>query len=163
MGNDKFTIQKVLKIFGAEVTRHAIVKAENTGLIPSANRDEGKAHARRLWSIEDLPRIGERYGFMKKLPSPLVVSIFTTKGGVLKSTLALNLARMAALHNVKVCVVGLDMQCDITNALGFQVDLDDTDDLETTMSKLGSVYGLADFNSKKLTLDDILLLKSAKP
>jgi chromosome partitioning protein len=157
MEGSKFTIQKILKIFGADVSRQAVIKAENNGLIPAASREGGKSNPRRNWTIADLPLIGERYGFLKPLNSPMVVAIFTTKGGVLKSTLALNLGRLAALHNQKVCIVGLDMQCDVTNALGYQVDLDESDNLDAALEKIGSVYGLSDFAQGKVALDDIVI------
>jgi len=157
MESNKYTIQKVLKIFGADVSRQAVIKAENTGLIPAASREGGKSNPRRNWTIADLPLIGERYGFMKPLSGSMVVAVFTTKGGVLKSTLALNLGRLAALHNQKVCIIGLDMQCDVTNALGYQVDLDESDNLDSALEKIGSVYGLSDFAQGKVTLDDIII------
>lgn len=153
MAENKYTVQKVLKIFGLEITRDALIKAENARLVPTAKR-EG---TRRMWSIEDLPIIGERYGFLKKLQSPVVAAVFTTKGGVLKSTLALNLGRMAALHNIRTCVIGLDMQCDITSALGYQVDLEDVTSLQDALEKLGSIYGLADLASKNVTLEDLIV------
>ncbi len=155
--DEMYTFQKIIKIFGSDVSRSALIKAESSGLIPTACRSGGKSNPRRAWTIDVLPQIGERYGFMKKPQSPMVVTIFTTKGGVLKSTLALNLGRAAALHNIKTCIVGLDMQCDITNALGYQVDLDDAENLEAAITRLGSVYGLADFADSKLPLDDIVI------
>lgn len=39
MEANKYTIQKVLKIFGADVSRQAVIEAENTGLIPAASRE----------------------------------------------------------------------------------------------------------------------------
>jgi len=157
MDGTKYTLQKMLKVFGADVSRTAVIKAETNGLIPLASREGGKSNPRRNWTIADLPLVGERYGFMKPLHGPVSVAIFTTKGGVLKSTLALNLGRLAALHNRKVCIVGLDMQCDVTNALGYQVDLDDSDNLDAALEKLGSVYGLSDFAQGSVTLDQIIV------
>ncbi len=157
MEGQKYTIQKVLKIFAADITRQGIIKAENSGLIPMAAREGGKSNPRRAWTSADLPAIGERYGFMKPLQSPVTVAVFTTKGGVLKSTLAMNLGRLAALHNQRVCIVGLDMQGDITTALGYQVDLDETDNLETALQKLGAVSGLADFAEGTVSLDEIIV------
>lgn len=147
-----FTVNKILKLYGSSITRDALIKAENSGLVPKASRKG----SRRYWSLESLPEIGERYGFMKKLSKPIVASIFTTKGGVLKSTIALNFGRIAALHNIKSIIVGLDMQCDITNALGYQVDLDDANDLEDALTKLGSQYGLADLTSG-VSVDDLIV------
>lgn len=153
MSQDTYTVQKVLKVFGLDITRDALIKAENAGLVPTAKRDG----SRRAWSIQDLPKIGERYGFLKKPQNPVTVAIFTTKGGVLKSTVALNLGRMAALHNIKTCIVGLDMQCDITSALGYQVDLEDVENLKDALDRLGSVYGLADLAAKHVKLDEIIV------
>ena len=157
MAQESYTIQKVIKLYGLDITRDALIKAENTKLVPSAKRGGERGEGRRAWSIEDLPKIGERYGFMKKPATGVAVAVFTTKGGVLKSTVALNLGRLAALHNIKTCIVGLDMQCDITNALGYQIDLEDVDSLEDALSRLGSVYGLADLVDQKISFDQIIV------
>ena len=154
--SQEYTVQKVIKMYGLDITRDALIKAENSKIVPSAKRTGERGEGRRLWGIEDLPKIGERYGFMRKASSSVVVSVFTTKGGVLKSTVALNLGRLAALHNINTCIVGLDMQCDITNALGYQIDLENIDNLEEALAKLGSVYGLADLMDKKVTIDQII-------
>lgn len=153
MSDAIYTVQKILKLYDLDITRDALIKAENAGLIPCAKRDG----ARRNWCLEDLPAIGERYGFMKRPSQAAVVAVFTTKGGVLKSTIALNLARMAALHNIRTCVVGLDMQCDITSALGFQVDLDEAETIDEALEKMGSVFGLSDLASGQVSLDDLLI------
>ncbi len=153
MADNSFTVQKILKVYGLDITRDALIKAENVGLVPAAKRDG----TRRIWLLEDLPKIGERYGFLKKPPNPVAVAVFTTKGGVLKSTVALNLGRLAALHNIRTCIVGLDMQCDITSALGYQVDLDEVTSLQDALDRLGSVYGLADLAAKDVKLKDIIV------
>ncbi|RYZ79009.1 MAG: hypothetical protein EOP04_28560, partial [Proteobacteria bacterium] len=152
MGDGQFSVLKVIQLFGADISRQGLVNAENSGLIPTAKRRGNQ----RSWELADLPKIGERYGFMKKPSSPAVVSIFTTKGGVLKSTIALNLGRMAALHNIKTCIVGLDMQCDITNALGYQVDLEDAENLTEALERLSSTLGLADLGRKGVTVESLI-------
>lgn len=152
----QFGIQKILKIFGSDATRSAVIKAELGGQIPEPKRKQTGSLKRRMWSIEDLPGIGERYGFLKKPERPMCVAVFTTKGGVLKTTLALNLARMAALHNIRTCVVGLDMQGDITAALGFNNDLEESEDMQTAISRLNSTHGLSDVYSGERSLDEVL-------
>lgn len=147
-----YSVAKVIQLYGLDISRQALINAENTGLVPQASRKGSQ----RVWSLADLPKIGERYGFMKKPSEPKVVAVFTTKGGVLKSTIALNLARMASLHNIRTCVVGLDMQCDITNALGYQIDLDEADNLEEALELLSSSYGLADLSSEGVELGDLI-------
>lgn len=152
--SQRFTVQKILKMF-PNVTRDGLIKAENAGLIPKAER-EGASRV-RTWSITDVPAIGERYGFMKKPQSPVVVAYFTRKGGVLKTTNAYNLARVAALHNIKTLLIGLDPQCDLTMTLGYDLDLENVSSLEEALKILGSVRGLPDLQKGTMTLDDIIL------
>lgn len=106
--------------------------------------------------IEIVPLLGERIGFLKKPARPTVIAVFITKGGVLKTTLTLNIARMAALHNIKTCVVGLDMQGDITSALGFYSEMDEQNDFRRAVAQLESVQGLNDFYSDGARLTDLL-------
>lgn len=152
-----FTIKTILNIFGSATPRKTILSAERSGLIPTAGRHvSGNVHVRR-WPISDLPAIGVRYGFIKPLERPIVVTVFTSKGGVLKTTVSLNLARLAALHGVRVCVVGLDLQGDITNALGLSPDVDDADDLEQAFGILNDVHGLHDVFEQKRNLDQVIV------
>jgi chromosome partitioning protein len=84
------------------------------------------------------------------------VAIFTTKGGVLKTTLALNVARMAALHNIRTCVVGLDLQGDITSALGFNSDLEDAEDMNAAIERINSARGLGDVFQRNCSVEDVV-------
>jgi len=122
-----------------------------------AKREGSGTVQRRVWEADDLPLIGERYGFLNHFERPMCVSVFTTKGGVLKTTLSLNLCRIAALHNIKTCAVGLDMQMDLTTSLGFDMDLDDSDDLNSAIEKMSKVRGLADLAAGRCSLDSIIL------
>ncbi len=157
MDEARFGIQKVIKIFGSDLSRTALVKAEASGNIPLAGRRETGTLKRRVWGIEDLPQIGEQYGFLKRLERPLALAVFTTKGGVLKTTLSLNIARMAALHNIRTCVVGLDMQADVTTALGFNTDLEESEDLQSAIARLNSTRGLPNVFKGEATLEDVVL------
>jgi chromosome partitioning protein len=152
-----FTVQKMLTIFGSSVPRQTVINAENAGLIPKASRREGSVRVRE-WTLAEMPKLGARYGFLKRPENPVVISVFTTKGGVLKTTLAMNVARLAALHDIKTCVVGLDLQGDITTALGFEPDIDDSDDIESAMEMFDSMKGLAELIKRDgLTLDELIL------
>ena len=114
-----YRMKQIQNLFATSVRRESIVQAESSGVIPTAERvPHGKIQT-RAWTTEQLPKIGERYGFLKRPGTPQVVTVFATKGGVLKTTCALNLARLAALHNIRTVVVGLDLQCDISVALGY--------------------------------------------
>jgi len=152
-----YTIKKVLSMYGSSATRQTIISAENTGAIPPAMRREAGSVRVRHWDIKDLPKIGARYGFLKRPSRPLVIAVFTTKGGVLKTTLSVNIARMAALHNIKTCVVGLDLQGDITSALGFETDVDDNADMNEALERLNSARGLTSLFEGEDTIDNLLL------
>lgn len=112
-----FTPVKILKLFRSDKTKQALFKSEEIGLIPKANRIQWGKHFVRAWGKKDLPSIGKVYGF---LPPPLkqeVIAVYTAKGGVLKTTFAYNLARVIALNGIKTLVIGLDVQCSITDLL----------------------------------------------
>ncbi len=157
MDETRFGIQKIIKIFGSDISRNALVKAEASGNIPLASRRDTGTLKRRAWGIENLPQISEQYGFLKHLNRPTALSIFTTKGGVLKTTLSLNIARMAALHNIRTCVVGLDMQSDVTTALGFNTDLEESEDLQSAITRLNSTRGLLNVFKGEVELADVVL------
>ena len=151
-----YTAQKILRIYNCNVGRDALVKAEKAGHIPSPSRKQSGSIKTRVWDAADLPRIGERYGFLRRPARSLCVAIFTTKGGVLKTTLALNIARMAALHNLRTCVVGLDLQGDITSALGFNADLEDAEDMDAAIERLNSARGLGEVFQKSAGVLDVV-------
>lgn len=136
-----YTFQKIQKIFELELNRKTLSNAEERGDIPPATRTAG---GHRQWALSDLPAIGEAFGFLKPPKSPKVVTVYSKKGGVFKTSIALNLARMAALHNIKVLVIGLDDQADITSALGFDVGVNDNMSIEEAEEILDSEYSLAD-------------------
>jgi chromosome partitioning protein len=151
-----YTLKKIQDMFGQEISRSSLIKAENLGKIPSPQREQTGAIQRRSWSTEDLPAIGEKFGFLKKPVHPAVITVFTPKGGVLKSSLTINIGRMAALHNIKTVIVGLDFQGDVTSALGFNPDLDESSSLEEALDKLNSIFGLFDFERGDKCLSDLI-------
>lgn len=150
MSNSLFTLKKALSVFGAEQAPTVDLPAFSKG---ADNR------TLKSWSSSDLPKVGEKIGFLPKLKSPVAVSVFVTKGGVLKSSLTLNLARMAALHGIRTCVVGLDMQGDVSTSLGdFAGASDSAEDesLDEALARVNAVKGLAQVYQGEATLDDVL-------
>jgi chromosome partitioning protein len=135
-----YRLKQILEIFGSTAERDGILRAEKDGSLPKASRQAGSIPT-RVWSAEQLPLFGERYGFLSKVRRPVVLTVFTSKGGVLKTTIALNIARMAALHNIRTLVIGLDLQCDITSALGFY-RWDEVEDLQGVIRELERTRGL---------------------
>lgn len=108
------------------------------------------------WSESTIGVIGQELGFLKAPNKPLVLSVFVTKGGVLKTTLTLNLARLFALHGIRTLVIGLDLQGDITTALGHQPAAE-ADDLASALSALDSTQGLYDYFKGEAGLSEIIL------
>ena len=151
-----FSVSKVADIFGGQHLKAEINNLESSNQIPQSQRFRSGALFKRGWPIAEIPTIGSKIGFFKSFGKPLSMAVFTTKGGVLKSTLALNLARTAALHGINTCVVGLDIQGDITTALGFENDIEDGD-LSLLIDKLNSTKGLSDLFNGSARLEEIIL------
>jgi chromosome partitioning protein len=86
-----------------------------------------------------------------------VITLFTTKGGVLKSTLSFNLARMAALEGNKVLVLGLDIQGDISNAFGVGHYLEDDLSLVEVDQMLSQIKGLGEYFFGNQKLQDLIV------
>lgn len=135
-----YSLRKAFSIFGADSS------LDSRKVFPSGAKSG---------TLFDVSELGREIGFLSRPEKPLAISIFVTKGGVLKTTLTLNLARMAALHGLRVCVVGLDMQGDITQTLGCEGP-DEDQSLEDALKTLNSMKGLADFSLGQTTLDSLL-------
>ncbi|MBF0207452.1 MAG: AAA family ATPase [Oligoflexia bacterium] len=151
-----FSAAKISKIFSCDLTEEFLLAAEKEYAFPPSQRYKSGATFARGWPIAALPYIGEKWGFLGKFPHSLVVSIFTTKGGVLKTTLTQNLARVAALHGIKTLVIGLDMQGDITTTLGHNQELEEIDDIQQIMAKINETKGLADIFNHTCSLGEIV-------
>lgn len=108
------------------------------------------------WDHALLPQIGAKLGFLKAPIRPIVLSTFVTKGGVLKTTLTLNLARLLALHEIPTLVVGLDLQGDITTSLG-QNPAEGVQDLSEALAAYDQVKGLYDYFENRAGLTDLIL------
>ena len=64
---------------------------------------------------------------------------------------------MAALHNLKTCVIGLDMQGDITSSLGHHNQISESCSLHEALAQFREVQGLADYYFGKTGLEDIIV------
>ena len=152
-----FPVQKIVNLFGLDIARNTLLLAEKAGNIPSSTRQSRGSIKARAWELQHLPLIGERYGSLRHFEKSLAIAVFSTKGGVLKTTLSLNIARMAALHNIRTCVVGLDIQGDVTKALGLEVEIDEGSDLETALRSTPSHLSLADVFAGRAKIQDTVL------
>jgi chromosome partitioning protein len=151
-----FSSSKVADVFGGQHLKTELNNLESSLQIPTSRRFRSGALFKKGWPIEEIPIIGQKIGFFKSFDKPLAIAVFTTKGGVLKSTLALNLARTAALHGIRTCVVGLDIQGDITTALGFESGLEEGD-LSLLLDKLNSTKGLSDLFNGQARLEELIV------
>jgi chromosome partitioning protein len=101
-------VDKLFKISDRVKSPKTLVNAEERGEIPTASRVlRGKIPVRQ-WALPQLPAIGERFGFLSKPISQKVICIYTPKGGVLKTSLCYNMARMLALNGIKTLIAGQD-------------------------------------------------------
>lgn len=141
------TLRKALSVFGADLQDAMASDPDFFTQLKSIKKSP---------TPEELIQIGRRFGFLTKPRQSIAASVFVTKGGVLKTSLTLNLARVAALHGLRVCVVGLDMQGDITQALGNEGP-DENESLEEALRTLNSLRGLSDLFLGQATLDDVLI------
>ena len=156
VSHEFFPIKKVAQIFS--VTQNDLLHLVQTNKIPPFQRHRHGVIEKKGWFADDLFEIGKVCGFFQPFGAPKAVAVFTTKGGVLKSTLATNLARIAALHGMKTCVVGLDIQGDITSALGHDpLENGNDDNMGELIEQLDQTKGLYDiFNSQSRIEETIL-------
>lgn len=113
----------LIRIFG--VDKNTILRKETSGGIPHSIWVKKGNLKSRAWTIEQLPLIGEALGFLPKLKGNHVISVFTLKGGTLKTSLTYQFARFMALHGNKVLVIGLDAQQSITEIIRGQRKIQD--------------------------------------
>ena len=125
-----WTPSELIKLYRISKTKTSIYRDESSNLIPQATRlKRGKTFV-RVWAENDLPEIGKQYGFLKPPNETKILAVYTPKGGVLKSTLSFNMARIFALNGIKTLVIGLDVQCTVTHNLAQDDEIDDLADLQ---------------------------------
>jgi chromosome partitioning protein len=116
MDDFEWTSTSIQKLFKLNLkNKQTLFNAEKRGEIPLSTRKERGKTQVRLWTTEQLPLIGEKFGFIKKPANQKIICLYTAKGGVLKTTLAYNIARILALNGLKTLIIGLDIQCSITD------------------------------------------------
>lgn len=132
----EWTNSELQKLFKMEIkSRHTLIQAEDRGEIPKALRKQRGTTSVRFWSLEQLPVIGEKYGFLSKPKKQVTLCVYTPKGGVLKTATSGNIARVAALNGIKTLVIGLDFQKSITNFLYPTPAFDHMIDLQNYIKK----------------------------
>jgi chromosome partitioning protein len=147
-----YTFAQIASMYGITISKQAFYAYEDKGTIPVAQRLKRGKTATRAWSLDQLPPIGEKFGFFKKPQSTRLVSFFTQKGGTGKTPLAFQFARTLALHNINVLVIGLDSQETITNILKGSQEQD------SLPENLDDLYddGLHEIYKKEVSIDEAI-------
>ncbi|WP_131784002.1 ParA family protein [Legionella gresilensis] len=151
-----WTPNELIKLYRIEKTKTSLYRDEASGLIPKAKRIKRGKTEIRIWDHSDLPEIGKLYGFLTPPTSTRILSVYTPKGGVLKSTIAFNLSRMLALNGIKTLVIGLDVQCTVTHNLSKNEEINTLFDIKD----VNGLYEIAKFKEKEgegCTLDEAIL------
>lgn len=143
-------IHRLFRLDLKNKSRQTLFNAEERGEIPKANRVARGSTLARQWTLGQLPQIGARFGFLKKPEKQQILCIYTAKGGVLKTTLAYSLARILALNGIKTIVIGLDIQCSITDIALPPADLQSLDDFKNEH------FGLYHYFFDNIPLDQII-------
>lgn len=124
-----WTPNEVTKLFRITKTKTTLLRDEANKTIPEAIRVKRGKSSVRAWNKNDLPQIGKIHGFLKPPKKTKMISVYTAKGGVLKTTISYNFARILALNGIKTLVVGLDVQCSVTDLLSTAPEAESIDDI----------------------------------
>lgn len=135
---------------------NVLANAESRGEISKALRfPRGKIEVRK-WASHQLPEIGKRFGFLNPTPvKTQIISVFTQKGGTLKTTFSHALSRILALHGKRVLVIGLDIQGSITKTISLSPT--DIDSLESLIEYNRRIKGLYNFFNSSEDIKKIIL------
>ncbi len=115
--NFTFTPKDLSAIYRRRIENWALSDAEDAQKIPRAERvARGKGFV-RAWTLDQLPAIGNTFGWLKATGTTNIFSVVMPKHGVLKTTLTLNFARALAINGQRTLVIGLDIAGDITDCL----------------------------------------------
>ena len=141
MDSTMWTTASLCRLFRFEERRKSIqvfYAAEQREEIPRASRRaKGKVSVRE-WKSSQVPAIGSRFGYLKRPQCQEVICIYTAKGGVLKTTTSYNLARSFALNGIKTIIIGLDIQCSVTDLTLPQISVESLE--EVSMKKRRGLY-----------------------
>lgn len=150
------TPNEITKLFRITKTKTSLFRDEANNIIPKAERVPRGKSLVRAWKKSDLPALGKVYGFLTQPKETIKIAIYTAKGGVLKTTLSYNLARILALNGIKTLVIGLDVQCSITDLLYNQPEID-------TIDEIFSLPGLYEAADKRVASIFDVIQKSDLP
>lgn len=150
-----YSLQKISQLYdfyeSRKITLEDIQKKIQNGVLPAPRKGRGGFG----WDSAQMHLVSMHFSPLRRAEKARVATIFVTKGGVLKTTLTLNLARIYALNGIKTLVIGLDLQSDITAALGFQ-SLHSVDSLSAAMQEVNQTRGLFDHFTNQCALQELI-------
>ncbi|NCQ54662.1 ParA family protein [Candidatus Parcubacteria bacterium] len=142
-------IKKIYRLDERYKTIQTVYKAEERGEIPKAKRiSRGKVQVRN-WSIDQLPEIGRRFGFLNPPNKQHILCKYIQKGGVLKTTTSFYEAKTLALNGIKTLVIGLDFECSITDVIIPKTEI-------LTLEEDKSLLGLYHFFAEGAKLSEVI-------
>jgi chromosome partitioning protein len=165
--SEKYSYDKICKVYDSKIARSTFNSFIDKKIFPAPKVDQDSKIKTRYWEIDQLPALGKIVGFLKNekgepflksKKSATIITSYTRKGGVLKSTLAYNVARIAALNGYNTLIIGLDSQCDITNMMGYYDDLNNattTKEAEEILKTKKGLYNLID-ETQKCKLSELI-------
>lgn len=139
-----------------KISRQTLLNSEERGEIPKAKRiARGKVLVRQ-WTLEQIPEIGARFGFLKKPKSQQIICVYTPKGGVLKTSFGFNFGRMLALNGNKTLIIGLDIQGSITNYTIPRPKFESLEEYSKYMEKKRKRLGLYHYLYDKASISKVI-------
>jgi len=152
MDKQQWTNSDIRKLFKMEKKYKSIqtlYNAEDRGDIPKATRVQRGKVSTRVWSLEQIPEIGKKFGFLPVSCKQHRISKFVPKGGVAKTSTSYNEAKTFALNGHRVLIIGLDSELSITDIVAPHAEPTRLDDIKPSL-------GLYHFFCENAPLADII-------
>ena len=103
-----------------------------------------------------LPEFGKKLGFLSDQKIHRLLLSSQLKAEFLKQPLLLIPHVRAALHGIKTLVIGLDMQCDISNAIMPSDNMEHLD-FDDQLQAMSETRGLFDFYQGDMQISDLIM------
>jgi len=122
LGRKTFKVQGVAKLLGISVDS-VRRDADEAGL--QIERQGGSGPKTRIFTVENVFDLAahraRKYGFTPK--TKRILTVYAPKGGVGKTTISSNIACILALMGLRVLVIDLDFQANLTISFGYDPEL----------------------------------------
>jgi chromosome partitioning protein len=127
--NRTWSISEVGKLI--KKTPQAIRDAEKNGKLPEPTKNDSTGR-RKGYSLDEINTIRKLFppAFVRnpKTDAPCILAVQNFKGGVGKSTIAVHLSQYFTIQGFKVLLIDLDSQASTTTMMGYNPDIDISED-----------------------------------